>query len=195
MIKTTAILKEELKGYVNPNAKIGRLVEEGSLTAVIRGIYETDRTIPGYCLASVIYGPSYLSFEFALAYHGLIPEAVHVFTCATFEKKRARQYDTPFGLFTYRDIPRGAYPAGNLYRVENGYSYQIASPEKALCDQLYKTSPLSGQKALEQFLFEDLRIERDDFFRLNKDDLLEIASRYHTQNHRLLQAYVRRKFK
>ncbi|MFA7674404.1 MAG: hypothetical protein WCY62_11190, partial [Clostridia bacterium] len=69
MIKTTAILYEELKKYTNPAAKIQRLVDSGELIPVIRGLYETDKNIPGYYLASSIYGPSYLSFEFALAYH------------------------------------------------------------------------------------------------------------------------------
>ena len=56
-----------------------------------------------YLLAGSIYGPSYISFEFALSYYGLIPEAVHVVTCASFEKKKKKTYDTIFGTFTYRN--------------------------------------------------------------------------------------------
>lgn len=195
MIKTTAMLLDELKEYVNPTAKIRRLADEGKLIPIIRGLYETDKNIPGYCLAPIICGPSYLSFEFALAYYSLIPEAVYNFTSATFEKKKMKQYATPFGTFTYRDVPSEAYPLGTVLRSENGYGFQIASPEKAICDQLYKISPVSNRDELEWLLFEDLRIDKEEFFHLKMPDLLETASRYHTQNHKLLQAYIRRSMK
>ena len=193
MIKTTAILLDEHKEFVNPMAKIRRLVQAGELFPIIRGLYESDRTTPGYYLAPVIYGPSYLSFEFALSYYSLIPEAVYAFTSATFEKKRAKQYKTPFGIFTYRDVPSEAYPVGLVLHSENGYGFQIATPEKAICDQLYTISPLSNRGELEKLLFEDLRIDQDEFFRLNLADLLEITTHFHTQNHKLLQAYITRR--
>ena len=195
MIKTIAMLMAELKEYVNPTAKIRRLVDEGKLIPVVRGLYETDGSIPGYYLAPIIYGPSYLSFEFALAYYSLIPEAVYSFTSATFEKKKAKQYTTPYGTFTYRDVPSEAYPAGIVLHSENGYGFQIATPEKAICDELYKISPLKNCGELERLLFEDLRIDKEEFYHLKLSDLLEIAALYHTQNHKLLQVYLRRGIK
>jgi hypothetical protein len=192
MIKTTAMLIDELKEYVNPTAKIRRLVDKEVLVPVVRGIYETDINIPGYYLAPIIYGPSYLSFEFALAYYSLIPEAVYNFTSATFEKKKVKQYTTPYGLFTYRDIPSEAYPVGIVLHSENGYGFQIASPEKAICDELYIISPLRNRSELEHLLFDDLRIDKEEFFHLKIANLLEIATYYHTQNHKLLQSYLRR---
>ncbi|MEI8217298.1 MAG: hypothetical protein WCF96_09370 [Eubacteriales bacterium] len=195
MIKTTGMLTNELKEYVNPTSKIRRLVGGGELVPIVRGIYETDRNIPGYYLAPIIYGPSYLSFEFALAYYSLIPEAVYNFTSATFEKKKEKQYMTSYGTFSYRDVPSEAYPVGIVLHSENGYGFQIASPEKAICDQLYKTSPLKNRVELERLLFDDLRIDKEEFFHLKMVDLFEIANLYHTQNHKLLQAYLRRNIK
>ena len=195
MIKTTAMLIDELKKYVNPTAKIQRLVDRGELVPVIRGLYETDPHIPGYYLAPIIYGPSYLSFEFALSYHSLIPEAVYHFTSATFEKKKAKQHETPYGTFTYRDVPSKAYPVGIILHSENGYGFQIASPEKAICDELYKFPPLNNRAELEHLLFDELRMDQDEFFRLNMADLLEIATLFLTQNHKLLQAYIKRRMK
>lgn len=195
MIKTTTMLMDELNEYVNPTAKIRRLVDSGKLVPVIRGLFETDPHIPGYYLAPIIYGPSYLSFEFALSYHSLIPETVHNFTSATFEKKKAKQYETPYGTFSYRDIPSEVYPVGvNLYS-ESGYGFQIASPEKAICDELYKFPPLKNRAELERLLFDDLRMDQDEFFRLSMTDIFEIATFYHTQNHKLLQAYAKRRMK
>lgn len=195
MIKTSAMLMDELEEYVNPTAKIRRLVDAGELIPIVRGLYETDENIPGYYFAPIVYGPSYLSFEFALAYYSLIPEAVYNFTSATFEKKKAKQYTTPYGTFTYRDVPSEAYPFGIVLHAENGYGFQIATPEKAICDELYKISPLKNRDDLERLLFEDLRIDKDEFFRLKMADLLEIAAYYHTHNHKLLQVYLRRSMK
>ncbi len=195
MIKTTAMLMDELKEYVNPTAKIRRLVDKGELVPIVRGLYETDESIPGHYLAPIIYGPSYLSFEFALAYYSLIPEAVYSFTSATFEKKRAKQYTTSYGTFTYRDVPSEAYPLDIILHSENGYGFQMATPEKAICDKLYKISPLNNTSEPENLLFDDLRIDREGFLRLNMSNLLEIAAHYHTQNHKLLQAYLRRSVK
>ena len=97
MIKTTAMLHDELRRYANPAAKISRMMDSGQLTPLIKGLYETDASVPGHYLAGVLYGPSYLSFEFALAWHGLIPEAVYSYTSATCGKGRMKRYDTAFG--------------------------------------------------------------------------------------------------
>ena len=192
MIKTSAILMEELKEYANPTSKIHRLVASGELVSVVRGLYETDKNVPGYYLAGSIFGPSYLSFEFALSYHSLIPEAVYQFTSATFEKKKQKQYTTPYGTFTYRDVPSEAYPYGVELHEENGYGFQIASPEKALCDQIYTISPVKNRAGLEELLFQDLRIDSTAFGKLNMPELVELTEHYHTQNHRLLCAYIKK---
>jgi hypothetical protein len=195
MIKTTAMLVEELNDYVNQTAKIRRLVDCGELVPIVRGLYETDLHTPGHYLAPAIFGPSYLSFEFALSYHSLIPEAVYTFTSACFEKKKAKRYETPFGTYTYRDVPGEAYPVGIILFSESGYGFQIATPEKAICDELYKLPPLKNRAELERLLFDDLRIDQDEFFRLNMADLFEIATLYHTQNHKLLRAFAKRRMK
>jgi len=192
MLKTTAILLDEYKIYANPMAKIKRLVNNGVLTPVVKGLYETNKDTPGYHLASAIYGPSYLSFEFALAYYGMIPEAVYTCTCATFEKKKVKRYDTAFGTFTYRDVPSESYPYGVKLFSENGYSIALATPEKALCDLLYTISPCNNQSDLKNLLFDDLRIDEDELSKLNIPDLLELTQYYRTKNHKLLQSYIRR---
>jgi len=192
MIKTTAILIKELHDYSNPQAKIRKMLADKLLIHVVRGIYETNLQLPGYCLAGIIYGPSYLSFEYALAYHHLIPEAVFNYTCATFEKRRTKSYTTPFGVYLYRDIPSKAYPLGIEYHNEAGYAFQLATAEKAICDQLYILPPLSNIKQLEFLLFNDLRIYEDEWQKLDFQYLAQLASIYHCSNHKLLVKYIRR---
>ncbi len=87
MIKTTTMLLEELKDYHYPAHKLARMVKHGDIFQVIRGLYVTDKNIPGHSLAASIYGPSYLSFDFALSYWQLIPEAVFVYSSATYDKE------------------------------------------------------------------------------------------------------------
>jgi predicted transcriptional regulator of viral defense system len=78
MILTNDIIKSNLTEYSNKNTKICRDVKNGNLIKIINGLYETDSSVNGYLLAGSIYGPSYLSFEFALYYYGLIPEKVKI---------------------------------------------------------------------------------------------------------------------
>ncbi|MDD7216064.1 MAG: hypothetical protein PUH94_05295 [Firmicutes bacterium] len=192
MIKTIEMLRNEFTNFKNPDAKVKRMVDDGKLVPVVRGLYETDASVPGHYLAASIYGPSYLSFEFALGYHSLIPESVYNFTCATLEKKKRKRYVTPFGVFTYRDVPSKAYPAEIILVFENNYSFQIATAEKALCDMLYKVSPLKNLRGIGEYIFEDLRIDEKDFLRLDMNKLLEISQLYNTQNHRLLDSMIRK---
>ncbi len=192
MILTTSMLMDQLQRYSDPAGKILRMKREGKLFQLTRGIYETDKNAPGYCLAGAIFGPSYLSFEYALSVYGLIPEAVYTFTSATFNKKKAKEYENHFGRFTYRDVPSEAYPFGIVIKEENEYVYQMATPEKALCDKLYTMPPVMSQKEIERMLFEDLRIDRTEFEKLHVDKILQIGDRYHSNNLKYLLKYLRR---
>lgn len=191
MIKTYAMMMEELSEYSAPTNKLGRMVKDGECTPIVKGMYETDKSTPGYLLAGSIYGPSYLSFDFVLSRYGLIPEAVYIFTSATFEKKRTKKYSTPFGTFTYRDVPSGVYPYEVRVQREGDYIYQIATAEKALCDKLYTLSPVRNKKELVSLLFDDLRIDEIEFSKLDKQRLIRLCELYHCTNMKILAKLVR----
>lgn len=192
MILTNDIIKNNLNKYSNKNSKICREVKNGNLIKIINGLYETNPNVEGYLLAGSIYGPSYLSFDFALSYYGLIPEKVTAYTSATFGKKKKKDYENQFGTFLYRDVPVNVYPLGINIIEEDGYVYQIATPEKALCDKLYTLNPIKNMTELENVLFNDLRIDIDEFKKFNIHDLEEISNSYHSTNIDLLYRYVRR---
>ncbi len=193
MIYSFDDLQIKFQGYTDIKGKIRREVQAGRLIPVARGLYETDQTISGKYLAGRIYGPSYLSFDFALYVHSLIPEAVYnTYTSATFDKRKTKKYQNQFGVFTYRDIPTEVYPLGVLIIEENGYSYQIATPEKALCDKLYTISPVSNLTELKELLFDDLRIDEDEFEKLDQNTLETLAPLYHSTNLNLLAKLIRR---
>lgn len=192
MIKTTAMLLDELHDYASPKTKLSRMVRKGECFQITRGLYETDRTVSAHLLAGSIYGPSYISFEYALSYYGLIPEAVYTITSATFEKKKKKKYDTPFGSFTYRDVPSAAFPLFIELRHEGDYWYRMASPEKALCDELYIMRPVQNTKELASLLFEDLRIEEVELRRLNRESIEDLRDKYHATNIKKLCTLLRR---
>ena len=171
-------LAQQFAGYTDVKGKIRREVQGGRLVQVARGLYETDARTDGKYLAGAIYGPSYLSFDYALSVHALIPEAVYgTYTSATFQKGKTKRYENAFGTFLYRDVPAAVYPLGVEIRVEGGYSYQIASPVYSV-------------RALKELLFDDLRIDEAAFFSLQKDDILQLAPLYRATNLKLLAKFM-----
>lgn len=192
VIITNNVIKNKFNKYSNKDTKLSREVRNKKLFKIINGLYETNSNTPGYLLAGSIYGPSYISFEYALSFYGLIPERVTTITSATFNKKKKKQYNTDFGFFTYRDVPLLVYPEEIILKEENGYSYQIATPEKALCDKLYIISPLNNYSNLENILFNDLRIDKEEFDKLDNNKIEILSKLYHSTNIELLARYIRR---
>ena len=191
MVLTFDSLALQFKDYTDVKGKIRREVQSGRLTQITRGLYETDARADGKYLAGAIYGPSYLSFDYVLSMCSLIPEAIfRTYTSATFRKSKAKQYDNAFGVFTYRDVPAAVYNLGVEIREENGYSYQIATPEKALCDKLYTISPVGSVKAMRALLFDDLRVDESDFWQLNLEDIKQLAPLYKSTNHKYLAKLI-----
>lgn len=190
MLKTTSILLQEYKDYVDPFGKIRRLCQKGKLFPLVKGLYETDANLPGYLIAPAIYGPSYLSFDYALSRYGLIPERVYGYNSATCGKGRKKNYCNHYGNFTYQDVPMQIFSLGVEMLEEQGYYYSIATPEKALCDKLYTIEPMQTLRNLQVLLFDDLRIDDTQIFQFDKDLLGMIAKEYHCRNVTLLAKFL-----
>ena len=191
MILTASMLTDQLHEFGDPAGKIMRMRKEEKIFQLTRGLYETDPDVPGQCLAGAIYGPSYLSFDYALSLYNLIPEAVSAFTSATFRKRRTKNYTNRFGRYMYRDVPDAVFSFGITIRKEYGYEYRIAVPEKALCDKLYTMPPVTSVKDIRKMMFEDLRINEDEFANLDAESILQIGDRYHSNNLKYLIRYIR----
>lgn len=179
MVLSQEDLKIRYKDHSDVNGKVRREIAAGRLVRIMRGLYETDATVSGKFLAGHIYGPSYLSFDYALSAYSLIPETVfNTFTSATFKKSKTKTYRTPFGVFIYKDVPQAVYSLGVVIKEEGDYTYLMATPEKALCDKLYSLSPVNTVRGLRSLLFEDMRIDEADFLDLNTAALSELAPLY-----------------
>lgn len=193
MILTTSILLDRYKEFGDPYGKIRRLIKNKDLFLLSKGLYTDNSNILGLYVANAIYGPSYVSFDTALSYWGMIPEAVYSVTSATTQKLKKKKYNNFIGQFTYRDVPLKAYPFGIKIIEENGYRFMIASREKALCDKLYELPVIKTQKELDFMLFNDMRLDYDSFFNLSVKDIDFLATKYHSSNVLLLAKFLRRK--
>ena len=120
-----------------------------------------------------------------MSLYGLIPEAVNTYTSSTSLEKHASNYVNEFGRYSYRDIPVKAFPYGVNHLTKDGYSYNIASVEKALCDFLAISKPLKNKKELNSYLFNSLRIDKSIFINLNYQEMIDLAKLYKRKNTKL----------
>jgi predicted transcriptional regulator of viral defense system len=180
MLKDHRTLMQELSDYASPKARLTRMIRSGKMLQVRRGLFlePDDGQVSLKSLASVIYGPSYISFQYALSHYGLIPERVSLVTSAVYGKNKNRLFNTPFGDFAYYYLPSNVYPYEVVRETENRQPYLIATAEKALCDSLYKVRGVTTETALVSLLLDDWRIERDRISEMDSESLNFLAPLY-----------------
>lgn len=158
---------------------VKRAISAGEILNIRRGLYclapkYQKKPISVYSLAERIYGPSYVSLETALSYHGWIPEAVYTCTCVSYYA--TRQFETPLGIFSYKRVPQRTFYLGvERYEDENGNVFLMASPAKALADYVYihRLNWVSINEATES-----LRIDADDLADVDVQELSELSGNY-----------------
>ncbi len=158
-------------------AVIKRAVRKGYLIPIRRDLYLIKNTkkssLDTFEIAPIIYGPSYISFESALSYHGWIPEAVRTVTCASV--KRGKEFETPIGIFSYEHIPTKAFSFGVGQHQQGALTLFIASPIKALADIVYARR--RTWESLED-LSNNLRIDIDSFQNFDRKLLVQLIEDY-----------------
>lgn len=183
--KDGVFTQSEVAVWVNGSADsrhslMKRALAAGEIVRLRRGLYcLANRYLRGkpdlFCLAQRIFGPSYVSLESALSYHGWILEAVYCVTCVGLS--RSREFATPLGHFNYTSVPQESLFVG-VERIENqtggGVAF-VASPLKALADYVYvhkcdwtSTRPLA----------ESLRIDNADIAAIDCGQCGELALNY-----------------
>ncbi len=112
-----------------------RYSRRGFILRLKRGTYTlADIHLPVLFVANKLYEPSYVSREFALSYHRVIPETVYEITSVT--PKATRLFEKTDKIFSYRKIVRAAF-TGYAVERQSGLSFIIADPEKAFVDTNY----------------------------------------------------------
>ncbi|MDQ7045229.1 MAG: hypothetical protein Q9M32_04865 [Sulfurimonas sp.] len=191
-IATTVFTHEMLsdiliKSFANVNEKISQMLKKEDIIRLKRGIYFFNpryQTMPvdKISAANMLYAPSYISFEYALSYYGLIPERVYEVTSATLGLKK--KYETPIGRFSYKKVSLKVFSIGVDWLYDDKLGGRlIATKEKALCDKLKSERKLGvlSQKKLWDYLLYDLRVEEYELFKLDINLLYEIAIAYNSK--------------
>ncbi|MDE3055499.1 MAG: hypothetical protein KGI80_02220 [Verrucomicrobiota bacterium] len=157
-------------------AIVKRALKEGLLLPLRRDLYLIRRKsslVDTFEISSILYGPSYVSFESALSYHGWIPEAVRSTTCAS--TKRSKEFETSLGFFSYEHIPSTAFPLGVEQHQKRNVTLFIAHPWKALADMIYARK--QTWTTLND-LSEDLRIDPEHFTDSDASFLADLSAHY-----------------
>lgn len=163
---TGAEIKTCFPNLASPEKKIQALERSGELIRLKRNLFIVSKHLTGKetdarLCANHLYGPSYVSLQWALRQYGMIPEQVFLMTSVT--TKRSRSFKTPIGNFSYMQVPPAYFPIGVESKEEGGLRFLMASREKALCDTILQDNfvPRQSMKALAVYLEEDMRLDMD----------------------------------
>jgi len=117
---------------------VHRYARQSGLIKLRKGLYcLADHPPSDLAMANRLYAPSYVSFEYALAYHRLIPEAAYTVTSAT--PRPTYTVEAAGKRFEYHRIKQSAYTGYEPVRLD-GDTVLLATPEKAVVDYLYFVS-------------------------------------------------------
>jgi len=175
--------------------RIMRAIDSGEVLPLRRGLYCLSQRcnpagISRNLVANLIYGPSYISMETALSFHGWIPEAVH--SVSSVSLGRAKTFDTPIGYFDYVQIRQTPLLAGVTRIVgkdEAQGSYYMAKPLKAMADYVaFRRKDWVGIEPL----VESLRIDEDSLLSLTAGDFRELEGVYRSARARNFLAGIRK---
>jgi len=133
---TPAILGKIFQlSYFKTRHLVDRETKNGFFIRLKNGLYVVASDVPGEeLLANLLYQPSYISFEYALAYYGLLTEMPYVITSVT--TKATRTFTVLNKTFSYRNMKISTYTGYNLTKSESE-SFLIAEAEKAFLDYYY----------------------------------------------------------
>ena len=103
-----------------------------------------------FLIENKFYALSYVSFQMALSYYGLIPEGVYAITSAT--SKKTEKFKTPIGEFLYRNLKPQLF-FGYALRKIGQQPLKLAEMEKAVLDYLYLNSKSARPADLQEWRF------------------------------------------
>jgi predicted transcriptional regulator of viral defense system len=162
-----------LAGDVDPQGirrQLSRWTDAGRLYQLRRGLYalappfQKDRPHPFLVANRLVLG-SYVSLQSALAYYGLIPEAVPVTTSVT--SGRPGRWDTPLGAYEFRHLQTDLMIGYRWLKVTDREFAYVARPEKALLDLIYLEPEADSGPYLEELRLQHLEIlDRNELRRL-----------------------------
>lgn len=124
-----------VKNYSSARSSISHYIKLGIIQKARKGLYFlTDNPPSEFEIANKLYQPSYISFETALSFYGIIPETIFEIISAT--PKITRAFAVNNLKFSYKKIKKDCFVGYQPKKIRNAIIL-IAEPEKALADLLY----------------------------------------------------------
>lgn len=148
-----------------------RWARRGLIVKLRQGLYSFPE-MTGTCnwnlfLSNLMYRPSYVSLHTALAFYGMIPEAVTQVVAVS--SLKTASFENSFGSFSYHTVSERLL-FGYDRKPFGSRSILLASPEKAILDLLYiypfyrTVDDMRELRLDEDFLSDSLDIVRLDEF-------------------------------
>lgn len=151
---------EKISGLKRASLKVtlGRLVKRELIARLSKGNFMLSENLDKLSqAANQLYDPSYLSFESALSYYGVLNQVPYTITFAT--SNRSKKITLAKTAIEYRQLKPDLF---------TGFSKQeglfIASLEKALLDQLYLVSRGKAAISFEELYFK--QVDKTKFFKM-----------------------------
>lgn len=155
---------------------LGRWVSKKLLIKLRNGYYAFPEYLnqPDFALyiANRIYRPSYISLHSALAFYGMIPEAITQITSVT--SLKTNTFTNDFGTYSYKLIRNDLFFGFDLKPYLNDRSILLAKPEKALLDLLYLYPFYSSKEDMEDLRLDEYYMQEE----LNVPLLKEYTEKY-----------------
>jgi len=152
----------EIEKNVTFFAVLKKIVDNKILIKIERGRYLlNNKDIKTFNIANLLYSPSYISFETALNFYGILSQFPYEITSATAKKTMNKKVNDV--SYSYSHLKNDLFFG---YAKKN--NSLIAEPEKALLDQIYLS--LKG--------FRKINIDEYDFSIVKKGKLKEYYRKY-----------------
>ncbi len=179
--------------YKAPLKVLEKWVKDGELIRLKKGLYVFPNDYDQLAVAQALYGPSYISYETALGYYGLIPERVEA-VISVVDGRSSRFFSNGVHYY-YRSQKRELYSLGMSMVTIAGRDIHFASREKAFLDTLsYKrlnTRNLTTEEVF-RYVQDSLRIELDSLLSFSLRRLQCMASLYHNKACKLFVEELKR---
>ncbi|MEA5128156.1 MAG: hypothetical protein VB074_08240 [Proteiniphilum sp.] len=153
-----------------------RWTKKGYLVRLRQGYFAFSeyKNKPDYSLyfANRIYRPSYISLHTALAFYGIIPEAVVQISSVT--SLKTASFANDFGEYSYNNVKENLMFGYGLKLMADNRTIQFAVPEKALLDLLYLYPFYNNEQELEELRLDEDYLQDD----LSKDLLMDYCAKF-----------------
>lgn len=186
---TSAQLYGCMRGFSAPHAHVAVMRRRGELVPLRRGLYVCRAKgvlLSEGLIANWIVSPSYVSYETALSWHGIIPERVAVVRSAC--TARSKVFQNATGRYAYTQVAPGYFELGQTMQGRGSDAYLIARPEKALCDLILATPRLRLQSPRAARVYAEyyLRADMDELAAWDADLIHACALAANKKNNDLL---------